>query len=351
MFLLLGLVVYLQSWLLASGQVFPHNFARRGNDSWNRSWNDWTVRSSADWDYTRSESRDGASPRVYSTSWSQSAFDSNDAQPTYSFSESRPSAVAPHEFHFHPHPAHDAWQGAGVYQVAAAETTTPTATTTPPPTTTTTTSTKPIHSFILPSAFHPLPSPSPQPISHRTTPPHDRSTRAIDIFTSYAGVRRVWTRWSAWSPCSSSCGPGLRRQQRYCVVTSANRVLRQASSAEECDSASASQGSERFKVCSRYKPCYSSELGRHVRDPREPMCLRFNNRTYNGQNYSWLPAPVDKIQTGTCDLFCQPKGEKFYIHFGRVPDGFPCTLDKKLSKQKALAAACVNQTCQVGRTP
>uniref|UniRef100_A0A6P4F749 A disintegrin and metalloproteinase with thrombospondin motifs 7 isoform X2 n=1 Tax=Drosophila rhopaloa TaxID=1041015 RepID=A0A6P4F749_DRORH len=122
-----------------------------------------------------------------------------------------------------------------------------------------------------------------------------------------AAVSGGWGEWSEWSDCSRSCGGGVSTQQR------------------ECDSPVPANGGvfcigerKRYKIC-RKRPC----------PPEEPtfraqQCARFDNVSYQGATYKWLPF-FDK--NNPCRLFCSDVDDTIIANWGStVLDGTPCTL-------------------------
>ncbi|KAH8281238.1 hypothetical protein KR018_001365 [Drosophila ironensis] len=122
-----------------------------------------------------------------------------------------------------------------------------------------------------------------------------------------AAVNGGWGDWSEWSDCSRSCGGGVSTQQR------------------ECDSPVPANGGvfcigerKRYKVC-RKRPCPE-----HEPSFRAKQCAKFDNVTYQGATYKWLPF-FDK--NNPCRLFCTDVDDTIIANWGAtVLDGTPCTL-------------------------
>ncbi|KAH8363804.1 hypothetical protein KR200_009514 [Drosophila serrata] len=116
-----------------------------------------------------------------------------------------------------------------------------------------------------------------------------------------------WGDWSEWSDCSRSCGGGVSTQQR------------------ECDSPVPANGGvfcigerKRYKIC-RKRPCPEQEPSF-----RAQQCARFDNVSYQGATYKWLPF-FDK--DNPCRLFCTDVDDTIIANWGStVLDGTPCTL-------------------------
>ncbi|KAH8420533.1 hypothetical protein KR009_011265 [Drosophila setifemur] len=122
-----------------------------------------------------------------------------------------------------------------------------------------------------------------------------------------AAVNGGWGEWSEWSDCSRSCGGGVSIQQR------------------ECDSPVPANGGvfcigerKRYKVC-RKRPCPE-----HEPSFRAQQCAKFDNVSYQGATYKWLPF-FDK--NNPCRLFCSDVDDTIIANWGAtVLDGTPCTL-------------------------
>ncbi|KAL7744479.1 hypothetical protein ACLKA6_001853 [Drosophila palustris] len=120
-------------------------------------------------------------------------------------------------------------------------------------------------------------------------------------------IQGGWGNWSEWSECSRSCGGGVSIQQR------------------ECDSPVPANGGafcigerKRYKIC-RKKPCPE-----HEPSFRAQQCARYDNVSYQGATYKWLPF-FDK--NNPCRLFCSDVDDTIIANWGEtVLDGTPCTL-------------------------
>ncbi|XP_017135604.1 A disintegrin and metalloproteinase with thrombospondin motifs 7 isoform X1 [Drosophila miranda] len=122
-----------------------------------------------------------------------------------------------------------------------------------------------------------------------------------------AAVNGGWGNWSEWSECSRSCGGGVSTQQR------------------ECDSPVPANGGvfcigerKRYKIC-RKRLCPEQEPSF-----RAQQCARYDNVSYQGATYKWLPF-FDK--KNPCRLFCSDVDDTIIANWGEtVLDGTPCTL-------------------------
>ncbi|XP_030378333.1 A disintegrin and metalloproteinase with thrombospondin motifs 7 [Scaptodrosophila lebanonensis] len=120
-------------------------------------------------------------------------------------------------------------------------------------------------------------------------------------------VNGGWGNWSEWSECSRSCGGGVSIQQRECN----NPVP--ANGGVFCIGER-----KRYKIC-RKRPCPENEPSF-----RAQQCARYDNVTYQGGTYKWLPF-FDK--NNPCKLFCTDVDDTIIANWGEtVLDGTPCTL-------------------------
>jgi hypothetical protein len=81
-----------------------------------------------------------------------------------------------------------------------------------------------------------------------------------------------WGNWTGWSNCSKTCGAGIAKQLRQCNHP-----------------APAFGGSFCVGERSRYKICNVEECPKTEPSFRATQCSRHNNKTFKGQNYTWLP--------------------------------------------------------------
>ncbi|ALC49097.1 CG4096, partial [Drosophila busckii] len=116
-----------------------------------------------------------------------------------------------------------------------------------------------------------------------------------------------WGNWSEWSDCSRSCGGGVSTQQR------------------ECDSpVPANGGVFCIGERKRYKICRKRACPEHEPSFRAQQCARYDNVSYQGATYKWLPF-FDK--NNPCRLFCSDVDDTIIANWGEtVLDGTPCTL-------------------------
>ncbi|CAL1528734.1 unnamed protein product [Lymnaea stagnalis] len=112
-----------------------------------------------------------------------------------------------------------------------------------------------------------------------------------------------WSEWSSWSECSRTCDGGATYQERKCV--------RSPDSKDGCEG-------ERF----RYSTCNNDPCSPDSVDFRGQQCAAYNNATYGGKLYTWLPYTDRK---NPCTLYCIPKGTRTVVRLApKVLDGTRC---------------------------
>ncbi|XP_055689829.1 A disintegrin and metalloproteinase with thrombospondin motifs 7 [Lutzomyia longipalpis] len=116
-----------------------------------------------------------------------------------------------------------------------------------------------------------------------------------------------WGNWSDWTECSTTCGAGVSIQMR------------------ECNNPHPSNGGTfcigertRYKTCN-LDPCPDNEPSF-----RAVQCSKFNNETFRGKNYTWLPF-FDTQEP--CKLYCTDTDDTVIVPWGAsAADGTPCNL-------------------------
>ncbi|XP_048218195.1 papilin isoform X3 [Perognathus longimembris pacificus] len=128
-----------------------------------------------------------------------------------------------------------------------------------------------------------------------------------------------WGAWGEWSPCSRTCGGGVRFRERPCY-------------SQRRDGGASCVGPARSHQICRTESCPHG-----TRDFRAQQCADLDGMEFQGQRYRWLPYYGAPNQ---CELNCIPKGENFYYrHREAVVDGTPCEPGKR--------DICVEGTCRV----
>ncbi|KAL9987521.1 hypothetical protein ACROYT_G001844 [Oculina patagonica] len=109
--------------------------------------------------------------------------------------------------------------------------------------------------------------------------------------------------WSVWSPCSRTCGIGIKFKGQLCLRE--NKALCEKTSRiyETCNTQPCPQGSANF---------------------RDVQCGQYNGRDIfiNGGRAKWMSYVRGENQ---CLLFCYPYGEDLFYYFGRAKDGTQCS--------------------------
>ncbi|XP_063078434.1 papilin b, proteoglycan-like sulfated glycoprotein [Engraulis encrasicolus] len=128
-----------------------------------------------------------------------------------------------------------------------------------------------------------------------------------------------WGEWSAYGPCSRTCGTGVAMRSRTCMTM-------RTDGGHNCVGASKA-----------YNPCNTRPCPLGGRDFREEQCSRFDHVAFQGKPYSWTPYYG---ATNPCELVCVPSGENFYYrHRATVVDGTPCYVGR--------SDICVEGVCRV----
>ncbi|CAD6185304.1 unnamed protein product [Caenorhabditis auriculariae] len=73
----------------------------------------------------------------------------------------------------------------------------------------------------------------------------ESSPRATEISSSLTDLQCDWTRWSQWSVCTTTCGPGQRMRRRRCPCGENKCGAGVESSTEHCDSAPCTSSNQR----------------------------------------------------------------------------------------------------------
>lgn len=99
-----------------------------------------------------------------------------------------------------------------------------------------------------------------------------QNQQCVPIEDMPAPVDGGWGNWNEWSECSRSCGGGVSTQSR------------------QCDNPTPENGGSfcvgeriRYKICS-LEHCPETEPSF-----RALQCANFNNETYRGKQFEWLP--------------------------------------------------------------
>ena len=155
--------------------------------------------------------------------------------------------------------------------------------------------------------------------------------RAVQALLPPTPPLGVWSPWSSWSPCSVSCGQGVRMQGRECR----GRKWQGPELKAQCRGVS-----KRLQVC-HLQPCSSTRV-REVAG-RDSQCRALGAMwRASGQTSSLLP----------CTLFCHKQGTWGPpMAWGSVRDGTPCNpFDNSTSasfSSMPTTNICVEGSCKV----
>lgn len=99
---------------------------------------------------------------------------------------------------------------------------------------------------------------------------HERECVEVDQLPK--PVHGGWGNWTEWSECSRTCGSGVSIQSRV------------------CDNPPPANGGT-FCIGDRthYKTCNTDPCPAEEPSFRAVQCTRYNNETFRGNNYTWLP--------------------------------------------------------------
>ncbi|XP_065207289.1 thrombospondin type-1 domain-containing protein 4-like [Planococcus citri] len=150
----------------------------------------------------------------------------------------------------------------------------------------------------------------------------------------------VWSEWSEWTPCSRTCGGGVRSQIRTCIENRtdvSNKVYpdsprihnhkRKGHKVHKC-----------LGISKRSHICNKKECPKETKDFLMIQCEYYNTKSFAGQYYSWQAYYDDKNQ---CSLNCRPLGFEFYARLNdTVIDGTSC------KTATAEAGVCVDGKCE-----
>ncbi|KAH8409692.1 hypothetical protein KR222_001825, partial [Zaprionus bogoriensis] len=140
-------------------------------------------------------------------------------------------------------------------------------------------------------------------------------------------VHGGWGSWSAFTPCSLTCGGGVQQSRREC-----NNPL--------------PENGGKYCVGSRkkYRSCNTQPCPTGTVDPREQQCYDMNGRNFKIPGISpsskWIPKyGLNTHVTDKCKLYCRLEDDSAYFLLqDMVKDGTTCTVD---SFDK-----CVNGICR-----
>ncbi|XP_050732888.1 thrombospondin type-1 domain-containing protein 4-like isoform X1 [Eriocheir sinensis] len=148
----------------------------------------------------------------------------------------------------------------------------------------------------------------------------------------------TWGEWSAWTPCSRSCGGGVSIQSRECLATSRRSRVR----TKRTTSSNHNRGSNRcVGLYRRFQLCNTQACGPGYVDFRREQCSSFNKTPFNRRFYTWEPY---YDTPDSCALNCRAVGLSFYATLNRtVIDGTHCGLPD--ANRICVAGRCLALGC------
>ena len=166
----------------------------------------------------------------------------------------------------------------------------------------------------------------PNVLGSRPYPPQVH--RAVQALLPASPPLGAWSPWSSWSPCSVSCGQGVRMQGRVCR----GRKWQDRELKALCRGVT-----RRLQVC-HLQPCSSTRVS-EVRG-RDSQC-RALGAGWRESGPSSTLAP--------CTLFCHKQGTWGPpMAWGSVRDGTPCTQPQPFDNNNGFSSnLCVDGSCKV----
>ncbi|CAH3194078.1 unnamed protein product, partial [Porites evermanni] len=113
--------------------------------------------------------------------------------------------------------------------------------------------------------------------------------------------------WSVWSPCSRSCGIGVKFRGQLCLRKNKALCVKKPIIYETCNPQACPPGGTSF---------------------RDLQCGIYNDRNIfiNGHKAKWLSYVRGDNQ---CLLFCYPQGGQLFYYFGKAKDGTQCSKEPR----------------------
>ncbi|KAK3916228.1 A disintegrin and metalloproteinase with thrombospondin motifs 7, partial [Frankliniella fusca] len=128
-----------------------------------------------------------------------------------------------------------------------------------------------------------------------------------------------WSSWGEWGPCSRTCGAGVSTMERRCDHPAPRHG-----------------GAYCLGERRRYRVCNTQPCPEGAPSFRAAQCAAYNNRTYLGANYTWLPY-FDAAEP--CELYCADADDTVIVPWGgAVQDGTPCNLGRR--------DMCIGRVCR-----
>ncbi|KAL3278400.1 hypothetical protein HHI36_013727 [Cryptolaemus montrouzieri] len=146
-----------------------------------------------------------------------------------------------------------------------------------------------------------------------------QNLKCVDIMDPPLPVDGGWGEWGPWSECSRTCGAGVSISER------------------KCDHPVPSGGGNFcLGIRKRYRMCNTEPCSKKAPPFRAVQCALFNNHTYEGKQYDWLPYFE---QTEPCRLYCIDKNNTIIMPLGDYAhDGTSCNIGTR--------DICITGVCQ-----
>lgn len=147
--------------------------------------------------------------------------------------------------------------------------------------------------------------------------PEEVHRLVVERLRQRSGAGGTWGEWSAWTPCSKSCGSGVSIQSRECLMNPGRQRVR-----TKRQSSSSSTGSRCVGLYKRFQLCNTQDCPGGYKDFRWEQCASFNKTPFNRRFYTWAPY---YDSPDSCALNCRAVGLSFYATLNQtVIDGTRC---------------------------
>ncbi|KAK1888731.1 Papilin [Dissostichus eleginoides] len=142
---------------------------------------------------------------------------------------------------------------------------------------------------------------------------------AVPAFTLIPPSHDYWGEFTAYGPCSRTCGTGVAMRTRKCVTS-------RTDGGHNCLGSSKS-----------FQTCNTQACAVGTRDYRQEQCSQFDRTDFQSKHHTWVPYYGS---ANPCELSCVPRGQNFfYRHRPSVVDGTPCYVGR--------TDICVDGVCRV----
>ncbi|KAM5146643.1 A disintegrin and metalloproteinase with thrombospondin motifs 13 [Mantella aurantiaca] len=159
---------------------------------------------------------------------------------------------------------------------------------------------------------------------------HKGHCRSLEELNPVAAVHGVWSSWSAFSPCSRSCGGGVIVRKRQC------NNPRPAFGGRDCKGSSLQAKMCNMEDCGKTQLDFMTE--QCAATDSKPLVLSPGVVSY----YRWTSAAAFAHGDELCQHMCQAQGMNFMVRRGEsFADGTRC--------EKSAEANCIYNICVAGR--